>query len=515
MRSNFETPKSVRAAALGIAVATGTIALTAHAEEPAVIESGDINLGLEGKIEHGVLVGTLDFGGWFTGTKITVRRPLVGIIPAEKLLALEGQDFSADVEGEIMGGIFTGRLTTDSPLSFAIALTFPCTGMSTASVRAPRRSTRPMSRSAAPRTAPVTPEAGGPTPSPLTFVKPFDPKTFYPEKPEAGKSMGEGNPRGFDIAPAVPYKFTITGPAKVQLQLYPWVFVDEAKRRGSGPLKVSVTIDENDKRELPPQPLPAGNIFKGTKFNPGSGEVALWTTPLVLPSLDIPAGTHEVVVTSGGYGFRVMLVGAQETSKPDVEPAIERPFEEDPSTPANFRFPCRLDQSDESPGLALRPIAASPVPLKLDGSADGLAVAIRRFHDDTLATVTLTAGEKGKPGYVEYRLGRPLEQVTDHMCDFERTEPPARSTDSSGPIELPLLLNADGTVATPPTPAGPYKPGAMECRAQKVAKSVPERTNVECWEQILGARVRAYRAVLDARPTNPSGKPRRHMFRKY
>ncbi|GEM_PF-3985128 len=520
MRSNLEAPKSVRAAALGIAVATGAMALAsaqiAQAEEPAVIESGDVNLGLEGRIEHGVLVGTLDFGGWFTGTTITVRKPLAGIIPLEKLAELEGKEFSANVEGEILGGIFTGRLTTDTPLSFAIPLTFPCTGLvsgfggaSHTRTAAPRRTTRPATA------ARVTPEPGGPTSSPLKFVKPLDPRTFFPEKPEGGKSMGPGNPRGFDIAPTSPYKFTVTGPAQIQLHLYPWVFVDEAKRKGSGPLQVSVTLDETDKREVPPQPLASGKIFKETKFDPGSGDIALWTSPLVLPPLDIPAGSHEVVITSGGHSFRVMLVGAQETSKPDTEVAIEKPFEEDPTTPPNFRFPCRLDLSDESPGLELRPIAQSPVPLKLDGATDGLAVAIRRFHDDTLATVTLSSGTKGKPDYVEYRLERPLEQVIDHMCEFERVEPPARSTDSGGPTELPLLLNADGTVATPTTPAGPYKPGTVECRARKIAKSVPERTIVECWEQVLAARVRAHRTVLDNRPTNPAGKPRRHVLRHF
>lgn len=503
MRSNLEVPQVARAFILGTAVVAGAAALTdaetAHAEEAATIESGTVDLELEGKVERGVFVGTIDFGGWFTGTEITIRKALAGVIPPEALAKLEGAEFSAEVEGEIKGGVFTGRLRTDTPLSFDVPLTFPCAGA------APSGSARSATKSR----RSVTPEPASPGPAPLKFVKPFDPNTFYPENPDAGKSMGEGNPRGFDMGPSSPLKFFVTGPARIQFQLFPWVHTDEAKRKGSGQMQAAVTIDENDKREIPPQTLGAGKIFKGTTVKSGPDDIALWDKPLVLPPIDIPPGTHEVTVTSGRYGFRVMPVGPQETSKSDIDPAIERPFEEDPSMPLRFRFACKLDSVAGAPGeLMLQEVTKSPIPLKSAATPNGLAATVQRFHDDTRAQVKLSRGDKGKNDYAEYGLTRPLEQGSGHMCEFERTEPPTRSTDPSGPSEIALLLKPDGTVIDTAV-TGLQKPGTMQCAIYSKAAAVM------CWETDVESRMRAYRARVYSRDTTPAGKGRRHIFRKY
>lgn len=461
MERNFEIPRSARALILGAGIATGAVILT-QAE----------------------IAQAAGCGGDFPATRDADCAPegkgTTKVPPKSAPGAAPGAALRPAAEPAAAAASADSRSKTGTKLSDKSGDT------ATPAVKAARSPARRKS---------VEPEPAPPAPLAVPrFVKPFEPNTFFPEQPDAGRSMGEGNPRGFDMNPSAPLKLFVTGPTRIQLQLFPWVHADEAKRKASGSLKVTVTVNEHDKREIPPQPLPAGKIFPATKVTSGTDDIALWDNPLVLPWIDIPHGSHEVTVASGAYGFRVMPVGPQETSKSDVEPAIERPFEEDPTMPPRFRFACQLDQVAGTPAeLALREITRSPL--------SGFAAKVQRFHDDTRAQVSLTLDG------VQYDLARPLEQGTGHMCEFERTEPPVRSTDPTGLSELPLLLKPDGTVVDSVT--GLEKPSTMQCRVYSKAAAVM------CWETDMDSRVRAYRTRLDKRDTTPAGKGRRHILHKY
>lgn len=469
MERHFEVPRSARALILGAGIATGAVILT----QAEIAQAGGC-------------------GGDFPATRDADCAPegkgTTKVPPKSAPGAAPGAALRPAAEPAAAAASADSRSKTGAKLSGKSGNT------ATPAVKAARSPARRKS---------VEPEPAPPAPLAVPrFVKPFEPNTFYPEQPDAGRSMGEGNPRGFDMNPSTPLKLFVTGPARIQFQLFPWVHVDEKKRKASGPLKVTVTVDEDDKREIPPQPLPAGKIFPATKVTSGTDDIALWDNPLVLPWIDIPHGSHEVTVASGAYGFSVMPVGPQETSKPDVDPAIERPFVDDPALPPRFRFGCRLEPvAGTSAELALREVTQSPLPLRSATNPNGLAVKVQRFHDDTRAQVSLTLDG------VQYNLARPLEQGTGHMCEFDRTEPPVRSTNPNGPSELPLLIGPDGTILD--TVTGLQKPSNMQCRVYGKAAAVM------CWETDMDSRVRAYRAMLDKRDTAPAGKGRRHLFRKY
>lgn len=354
----------------------------------------------------------------------------------------------------------------------------------------------PKEAEAAKPARPLAPEpAGEPETGLVRLRKPFDPGTFYVDKPEIGKSMGEGHPRGFDVEKDGSITFFVTGDKsgnmRISLELYPWVPSDEKKRAAAGSMKVKITMD-GEEYELVPQPLPKGKILPATKTD----EEALLDTPLRLQTIPVAAGTHEIVVTSQeGSHFRVVLSGPAETSKSDIDAAIERPFEEDPNAPSEFYMNARLVTAAEEPsGYKLEPITKSP--LKLD------KIHIERIRNSTLVRVRLAMGD------ITYVSEKPLMPQTDHRVRFTRVTPPARSTDSGGPDELPLNVTVTGN------PKDGYKgeadvvPG-MTCQTTR-------RANFHCWEVSEDeSRVRAFRGRLDTRPTSPAENPRHYTLRKY
>jgi len=185
--------------------------------------------------------------------------------------------------------------------------------------------------------------------------------------------------------------------------------------------------------------------------------------------------------------------------KPNVDAAIERPFIEDPDFPPEFHINARLVTAAEEPsGYKLEPITKPPVKLKSGAEAAGLQVQIERIRNSTLVRVRLVMDD------VEYESEHPLMPHTDHRVKFTRRTPPASGNDPDAPDELPLHVKADATI----DPSTPLPSSRMICQAL--------RANLHCWETSEDeSRVRAFRTRLDSRPTNPAGKPRRHILRKY
>jgi hypothetical protein len=499
-----------RLAALALAVSASAavtlIPTEAQAQAPS-IEFEELDVTLKGTVLNGVLIVSGETGGWFSGNKGTLRIPLTGIVPADRLAELEGREVEVEIEGKKEGGVFKGEIRTKSgfvlptPLSLGdlarIGIT-PGACVGRVCAPRPRRSCDRPADCGKPvrRVEPV----GDETESGLVRLKkPFDPKTFYVDNPDAGKSMGEGQPRGFDVKTGESLTFFVTGDSsgqtRVSLELYPQVPIDEKKRAAAPKMKVKITID-GEEFELLPQPLPKGKILPSSQ----GGEVALWDTPVRIPNIAVPAGTHEITVTaSDGSSFRVVLRGATETVKPDVDAAIEHPFIEDPDFPPEFSINARLITAPEEPsGYKLEPITKSPV--KLD------KIHIERIRNSTLVRVRLVMGD------VTYESEHPLMPQTDHRVRFTRKTPPGSGNDPDAPDELPLHLKVIGDAASgynvTVDESTPLPGSQMKCQALKV--------NFHCWEESKDeSRVQAFRTRLDSRPTNPAGNPRHHILRRH
>lgn len=356
--------------------------------------------------------------------------------------------------------------------------------------------------------------------------KPYDPGTFFVDKPDTGVSMGKGSPRGFDMAKnSNKITFFVTGhesgKTKVQLYLYPNVKVDKAKRTAdtSTPAQITITIDD-EKIILFPEEFPAGSIIPSTKWDADptlDDEIhdyrGLWSTPICLGPIPIPPGHHEIIVESTGFGilgFRAVLTGAVETVKPDNPPALDIPFEEDPDFPPEFRLQGKVTHAEKAGKYKLEVISK-----EIDVTAEEFLVT--PLPDSKLVKVTY---RKTAP---IYEATLPLKRFTPHNITFRRVLPPAYSTDYDGPEQIPvdLTITGDTTAGYTATPAAAADGSSillkMTCQTNKVAKSSPKRAHhYYCSEKIKTGVQRAYRTVLDTRPLPPSwGSSRRHWLKKY
>lgn len=529
--------KGSRIAALAFAVAAGAgiVASPTEAESQtgATFEWEKLDVTLHGTVAGGILHIAGETGGWFNKNKGTVRIPLKEILTPQALAALEGKEVDVEIEGKSEDGVFKPivKIRTQFgltlPASFSLndlmraGLTPPhctrpdCTPRPRDCAASPCRAAR---RNTTPTRPPLSPEPNEAESGLLVRLKkPFDPGTFYVDKPDSGRSMGEGHPRGFDMPKKTALTFFVhgdpNGKTQVSIELYPWVHTDEKKRTASGKMKVKVTID-GEEYEILPQPLPKGKILPSSQTE----KSALWDTPLRLPTIPVPPGTHEIVVTSDGYSFRAVLRGPTETAKPSVDAAIERPFEEDPATPPEFSVNARLVAApDEPSGYQFKPITPSPVKLNIGAENNGLNVRIERLPNSPLVLIHLEKGKKGEVGHVVYISEKPLEPETDYRVRFTRVSPPARSFNAGdSPETLVLHIKVAVNAATggvtgfeiDKSTGAPTLPDGMECRVNKADLFCSNRTADE-------SRVRAYRTRLDSRPTNPAGNPRHHILRSY
>lgn len=537
-----------RIAALVLAISTGAAVAAspteAAAQTGATFEWEKLDVTLHGTVAGTILHIAGETGGWFNKTKGVVRIPLEGILTPEALAALEGREVDVEIEGKSEDGVFKPivKIRTQFgltlPASFSLndlmraGLTPPSCARPDCTPR-PRDCSWPPCRGVRRTSAPARPSLS-PEPSSTEFgeagvrfirsLKPFDPGTFYADKPEAGKDMGEGHPRGFDIKKGEPLTFFVTGDpsgkTSVFLELHPWVSTDE-KKRGSEKLKVKVVID-GEEFEIVPQPLPKGKILPSSE----TGDNSLLDTPVTLPRIPVPPGTQEITITPDGYDVRAVLRGATETVKPDVDPAIEYVFEEDPDLPQEFSVNARLVTAVEEPsGYQLKPITPSPIKLNIGAEKNGLNVRIERLPNSSLVLVHLEKGAKGQVDYAAYVSEKPLEPETDYRVRFTRVAPAARSYNADeSPEELVLHVRATVDAATGLVTAfeidksetAPQLPGTMTCNVNNAAAANPKRAHIFCAEEAADeSRVRALRARMDNRPTTPAGKFRRHVLKAY
>ncbi|MEK7523603.1 MAG: hypothetical protein AAB588_01100 [Patescibacteria group bacterium] len=488
----------------------------AEAAETTTLEALDLTV--KAKVEGGVLVVLIDYGGFMGGTKMRKTIPLNGI-PQEVVAQLENNgEFKLRVVGENHDGVFKGRVETDASAEFEVSgdiLALLKAQLS--SWRIEGGALRPLVRDAV-KVSPATAAAPPPPPPgpPEGLVKPYDPRTFFVSPETESASMGPDQPRGFDIEQEKPFSFYVTGDpnhkTEINFELYPWVPVKASERAKYGPLEVQVFID-GVHQELPPQDLPKGKILKSSRYE----DMALWDEPILIPAMTFGPGTHEVTFLIKPFSVRAVLRGATPTSTPKSLPALEIPFEDDSNFPPEFSF------HGEITGLGtgdykLKAITGSPVLLNLGAETKGMKVEVLRIPEDSRVRIKLTKGTSGSSDYFEYESD-PIEPGTAYDIAFRRMSPPARSTDRSGPDAMPIYFNVTGDNTTGYNATidddvhGLRTPPDLNCEVTNVKN--PRNNKVVralawCWEKTANG-VRALRTTLDA--GRPAGVPKRSRHR--
>lgn len=162
-------------------------------------------------------------------------------------------------------------------------------------------------------------------------------------------------------------------------------------------------------------------------------------------------------------------------------------FTEDPALPQEFRAPCRLTNDYPKPkGLTFEYQGELPKELQAE---------IERLHDSILARVWLQRGLKGEDNSATYGTSGPMEPDTDYDCRFERDNPPAYSTDKTGPETLDITVQY-GTKNAVMQVLRDTALANLVCQAN-ARSDQPGKTDVYCVQETSPGRVRAYRGTAD------------------
>lgn len=317
---------------------------------------------------------------------------------------------------------------------------------------------------------------------PRNLMQRHAPKTFYTDQAQTFESVGKNRPRVFEVTNEKPITFYVSGPAKITLQL-----TNKSHQHVQRPIKAKVFVD-------------------GTEYQ--------LRHPLNMKTVDIgpislPEGNHEVrVETDEAHEYFVSLSGAEEVETPDeVLDAYQKDWTDDPSMPDKFQVPCHAHEDTDSEaeaGLDFKFLTDTP-PVELnqkkkDGS---FAYEITRLPESEEITVTL----KNTDG-VTYTSAS-FQPDEDQTCDFERTAPPAGSSDYNAPEQIALhvtpVVNAgtgDVNLVVPPKQeSGLALPTGMECKVVNSQSEIPKTSRLFCWQKVKGL-IRAWRAMITSKTTN-------------
>lgn len=440
----------------------------------------------KGKVEHGILKVSVDTGGWFSERKFTLSFPLTSKLTPEQLTAIEGQELNVIISGELIDGVFVWKAEPAMPMFFPGTMTC-ATVAPTPTAKAPDAA---KTASAGKKAAGKHPEAkslfaAGSTESYLSV--PGSPGTFYVDRPADGLPIEEnGDARGFDVTKEMPITFTVFGPATVQIHLYPMVPGDKAEREKMGKLKIKITID--DKTIDAENELPEGGEIKDRTL----GGKGLWNKPLTTDSLRLTEGPHTITieVPEADQAFWVTLLGANETIQPP---------EEDPDMPDSFETPCGLRVDARARGGYSFETTGSPIAINTGGTGPGYTPEIIPVHNSPLVKIRLTKGTPGSDDFAQYESTHGVIPGQESMCEFERTMPPAASTDHSGPEKLIIngRVSKTGDIFTF-TPTSPTDPG-LKCVVNNIGEG-SDKANLHCWQD-TGRGTRAYEAPLPTSST--------------
>lgn len=328
---------------------------------------------------------------------------------------------------------------------------------------------------------------------PKNLMQRHAPKTFYTDPAQTFESVGKNRPRTFEVTSAKPLTFYVSGPAKVTLQL-----TNKSHEHVQRPIKAKVFVD-------------------GTEYQ--------LRHPLKMQTVDIgpislPAGVHEIKVeTDEAHEYFATLSGAAEVETPEVLDAYQKDWIDDPSMPDRFETACHAHEDTDpeaKAGLDFK-LLDSDAPVELGNTKDGkFAYEITRLPESTGIFVTLTNAD----GTVY--TSAPFEPDEDQMCDFERTNPPAQSTDYTAPEQIalhvsPQLYPNTGTVSLPNPPkqeSGLGLPKGMECKVVNSQSELPQTSRLFCWQRVKGW-LRAWRAMITSKTVNGSTTDFRYILDKY